>query len=203
MWLIRAALRNTHEYLADNGVVKNVSSPAKYQSLLLNQITGLLPIFVTSSFNSSIKNRIKMIHRNKSSVLAKLKPLLLLPLLAYLTLMLACNENSSVLSEHNDPEMTPQKPEFPEGEELFFIVDEMPTFNGGDAAIEFRNFIAQNLRYPEAAYLDSISGRVIVQFTVNKEGDLVDAVIVRPVDPYLQALSVITADMLITLKIVH
>lgn len=72
-----------------------------------------------------------------------------------------------------------------EEEEVFYIVEDMPTFNGGDPATEFRKFIAQNLRYPEIAAENGISGRVIVQFAVDKVGTLVDAVVVRSVDPAL------------------
>jgi protein TonB len=70
-------------------------------------------------------------------------------------------------------------------EEVFYIVEDMPTFNGGDPATEFRKYIAQNLRYPEIAAENGISGRVIVQFAVNKTGSVVDAIIVRSVDPAL------------------
>jgi len=70
-------------------------------------------------------------------------------------------------------------------EEVFYIVEDMPTFNGGDPATEFRKFIAQNLRYPEIAAENGISGRVIVQFAVNKVGQVVDGVVVRSVDPAL------------------
>lgn len=70
-------------------------------------------------------------------------------------------------------------------EEVFYIVEDMPTFNGGDPATEFRKYIAQNLRYPEIAAENGISGRVIVQFAVNKVGKVVDAVVVRSVDPAL------------------
>lgn len=70
-------------------------------------------------------------------------------------------------------------------EEVFYIVEDMPTFNGGDPATEFRKYIAQNLRYPEIAAENGISGRVIVQFAVNKVGTVVDAVVVRKVDPAL------------------
>jgi protein TonB len=72
-----------------------------------------------------------------------------------------------------------------EEEEVFYIVEDMPTFNGGDPATEFRKYIAQNLRYPEIAAENGISGRVIVQFAVNKVGQVVDANIVRSVDPAL------------------
>lgn len=70
-------------------------------------------------------------------------------------------------------------------EEVFYIVEDMPTFNGGDPALEFRKYIAQNLRYPEIAAENGISGRVIVQFAVNNKGRIVDAVVVAGVDPAL------------------
>ena len=70
-------------------------------------------------------------------------------------------------------------------EEIFYIVEDMPTFNGGDPAIEFRKYIASNLEYPEIAAENGISGRVIVQFAVNARGKVVDAVVVRSVDPAL------------------
>ena len=70
-------------------------------------------------------------------------------------------------------------------EEVFYIVEDMPTFNGGDPATEFRKYIGQNLRYPEIAAENGISGRVIVQFAVNKVGTVVDAKVVRSVDPAL------------------
>ncbi len=72
-----------------------------------------------------------------------------------------------------------------EEEQVFYIVEDMPTFNGGDPAVEFRKYIAQNLRYPEIAAENGISGRVIVQFAVNTNGRVVDAVVVAGVDPAL------------------
>jgi protein TonB len=70
-------------------------------------------------------------------------------------------------------------------EQIFFIVEDMPTFNGGEPAVEFRKYIAANLKYPEIASENGISGRVIVQFAVNSRGKVVDAVVVRSVDPAL------------------
>lgn len=70
-------------------------------------------------------------------------------------------------------------------EEVFYIVEDMPTFNGGDPATEFRKYIAQNLQYPEIAAENGVSGRVIIQFAVNKFGKVVDAKIVRSVDSAL------------------
>lgn len=70
-------------------------------------------------------------------------------------------------------------------EEVFYIVEDMPTFNGGEPATEFRKYIFANLQYPEIAAENGVSGRVIIQFAVNKVGKVVDAKIVRSVDSAL------------------
>jgi protein TonB len=88
-------------------------------------------------------------------------------------------------TEYDFTSMIGEDEEEIEEEEVFFIVEDMPTFNGGDPATEFRKYIAQNLRYPEIAAENGISGRVIVQFAVNKTGQVVDAVVVRSIDPAL------------------
>ncbi len=69
-------------------------------------------------------------------------------------------------------------------EEIFIIVEDMPTFMGKDSN-EFRNWIAANLKYPQIAAENGIQGRVFVQFVVNANGRISDAVVVRGVDPAL------------------
>ena len=69
-------------------------------------------------------------------------------------------------------------------EEVFFIVEDMPSFQGKGQE-GFREFISKNLRYPEIAAENGISGKVYVQFAVNSKGKVVDAVVVRGVDPAL------------------
>lgn len=69
-------------------------------------------------------------------------------------------------------------------EEVFYIVEEMPRFDGKDRA-EFRKYISENLKYPEIAIENGISGTVYIQFTVNRYGQVVDVVVVRSVDPSL------------------
>lgn len=97
-------------------------------------------------------------------------------------------------TEYDFTMIEPEEEEIDE-EQVFFIVEDMPTFNGGDPATEFRKYIAQNLEYPEIAAENGISGRVIVQFAVDSKGKVVDAVIVRHVDSELdkEALRVVMA----------
>lgn len=79
-------------------------------------------------------------------------------------------------------------------EEVFFIVEDMPSFQGKGQE-GFREWIAQNLKYPEIAAENGISGKVYVQFAVNSRGEVVDAVVVRGVDPALdkEAIRVVTS----------
>ena len=79
-------------------------------------------------------------------------------------------------------------------EEVFFIVEDMPSFQGKGQE-GFREWIAKNLRYPEIAAENGISGKVYVQFAVNSKGEVVDAVVVRGVDPALdkEAIRVVTS----------
>ncbi len=57
--------------------------------------------------------------------------------------------------------------------EIFTIVEEMPVLLGGV------NAIYEYLRYPEIARRAGIEGRVIVQFIIDQEGNVVDPVVVR------------------------
>lgn len=73
-------------------------------------------------------------------------------------------------------------------EEVFVIVEDMPSFKGkqGQAGLnEFRAWTSKSLRYPEVASENGISGRVFVQFAINSKGEVCDVVVVRGVDPAL------------------
>lgn len=66
----------------------------------------------------------------------------------------------------------------------FIIVDDMPVFKGGGIT-GFRNWVFDHLNYPEIAAENGISGKVYVNFTVNKKGDVVNAKVIRGVDQAL------------------
>jgi len=191
MWFLKRALRNTHEYLADNGVITTGTSLTNYQSLLLKQIHGLVALVVTNNFNSMIKNRIKMMCKSKSSVIAKFKPLLIVPALLCLTLIFAFTDSKNEFDIEN---LTAEQPDtlkaesdtIPPDEEIFFIVEDMPSFQG-QGQEGFREWISENLVYPENAKSKGINGRVYIQFIVDTEGLVTDVKVVRSVHPDLDA----------------
>lgn len=75
--------------------------------------------------------------------------------------------------------------------QVFFIVENMPEFPGGEQAM--RAFIARNVTYPEVAIENGIAGKVIVSFVVNKTGTPTKIKVLRGVDPVLdkEAIAVI------------
>ncbi len=77
--------------------------------------------------------------------------------------------------------------------EVFFIVEDMPEFPGGDLAL--RKYIANAIKYPVIAQENGIQGKVYVTFVVGKDGKVANARIARGVDPSLdkEALRVVNS----------
>lgn len=82
--------------------------------------------------------------------------------------------------------------EEPEEQTIFEVVEQMPEFPDGGLA-GLMQFLSKNIKYPTIAQENGTQGRVTVQFVVNKDGSIVDAKVLRGVDPYLdkEALRVI------------
>ena len=70
---------------------------------------------------------------------------------------------------------------------IFAIVEEKPLFQGKDAEEGFRDWVNKNTVYPAVAQENGISGRVFVEFSIDKTGQLVDIRVIRGVDPLLDA----------------
>ncbi len=81
------------------------------------------------------------------------------------------------------PVIETQEEEEEEEAQVFFIVEDMPEFPGGDLAL--RKFIANAIKYPVIAQENGIQGKVYVTFVVGKDGRVTNAQIARGVDPSL------------------
>ena len=79
------------------------------------------------------------------------------------------------------------------GEDIFYVVEEMPEFPGGETAL--RQFIASTVKYPEEAQKGGIQGKVYVSFVVTKNGSIANAKVVRGVHSSLdmEALKVVNS----------
>lgn len=246
MWMLRRAIRENHEFLADQAVLRSGVNRGYYKKLLLCQFAGG-QLVLTNNFNYSlIKNRIKMMSKIKSSKLANIKIILGVLTAVALIILFACEQKETEIHENQiaddgivtmkstlledgrmkmegtaeDMEefkkrfanfnsfeietdslgnifLVQKKEELPKtlngDEQIFFIVEEMPEFPGGE--LELRKFIANNIKYPVAAQEKGIQGRVYVTFVVDKNGEVANAKIARGVDPALdkEALRVVNS----------
>ena len=77
------------------------------------------------------------------------------------------------------------QPEPPKEEEnkVFDVVEEQPSFPGGQGAL--MQWLSDNIKYPVIAAENGVQGRVTVQFVVSKTGSISDVKVVRGVDPSL------------------
>ena len=77
----------------------------------------------------------------------------------------------------------PEPPKAVEDNKIFEVVEQKPSFPGGDGAL--MSWLSQNIKYPSIAAEIGVQGRVIVQFVVEKDGSITDVKIAKSVDPSL------------------
>ena len=99
-WLLKQELQNIHEFEADESVIAQGIDARKYQLLLIKKAVGTRLYSMANSFNhSSLKKRITMMLKKKSSPWARLKYLYVLPLAAIAVAAFARPEISNELDE--------------------------------------------------------------------------------------------------------
>ena len=81
-------------------------------------------------------------------------------------------------------ESAPEEENIEEEAIPFQLVEEKPSFNGGDAN-EFSKWVNSRLVYPEIAKENGVQGRVTLQFTVNADGSVSNVKVLRGVDSSL------------------
>jgi beta-lactamase regulating signal transducer with metallopeptidase domain len=95
VWLIRKAIRQNLEFIADNKVLEQGFDKKKYQYLLL-KVTGNNHFSIANQFNfSSLKKRIAMMNKMKSARAQLIKFLFIVPLIAVMLLAFRNERNRS------------------------------------------------------------------------------------------------------------
>lgn len=161
VWLIRKAIHENHEYLADSEAVKDKHNLANYNALLFESLTGIRMPVVNNFNQSSIKNRLIMLNKFKDrqrSIFQTLAiiTMLLVGLVGSMLLIqkegYATTVNAMLPSFQDDKTQTP--PEYATGQD------------------EMIKFLATNINYPEEARKAGISGTTYITFTVSEDGSL-------------------------------
>ncbi|MCX6290934.1 MAG: TonB family protein [Bacteroidetes bacterium] len=75
-------------------------------------------------------------------------------------------------------DLPPENPVVSDDEgKIFTIVEEMPSFPGGEE--KMLEYVAKNIKYPSVARENAITGRVYVNFYIDKDGKVQSAKVVR------------------------
>lgn len=72
-----------------------------------------------------------------------------------------------------------EKDTLKENDEIFYVVEVIPEFPGGDSGR--MEYIRQNLKYPKYEIEHNIQGLVVVSFVVEKDGSITNAKILKSV----------------------
>ena len=188
IYLFNRSLRAIHEYQADEGCLRSGIPVVNYQCLLLNQVFKSNVFNLSNSFSnpSLVKKRMIMMTKKRTSSLAALKMLLVIPVAV--TVLLSVSSLTTAPSDSSVNRITDYQEKQVRSlteKQLnpYVSVEQMPLFVGGDAGL--LKFIAENTHYPESAKLKNIQGRVIVRFCVTADGGVTLTSILKGVDPAL------------------
>ena len=88
------------------------------------------------------------------------------------------DENISNLNSNQINKKTSLNEKKDSDENIYDVVEQMPSFQGG--AVALMSYINKTLKYPDEV---CGQGRVIVEFVVEKDGRITNAIVIRSVDP--------------------
>ena len=99
-------------------------------------------------------------------------------------LFIKLEENNQAIEIQGYREAEVEEEEVEEDAIPFFVVEQKPSFNKGDAN-EFAKWVNARLVYPELAKENNVQGRVTLQFTVEADGRVSNVRVLRGVDESL------------------
>jgi beta-lactamase regulating signal transducer with metallopeptidase domain len=140
-WLIKAAIRRNLEFIADDKVVQNGFDKKEYQYLLL-KVIGNTQCSIANQFNfSSLKKRIAMMNKMKTTKIHVLRFLFLVPLLAVILVsfrQIAAQKTDT--ASQNERSAAAQKLPSPgvvkAGESIYYFHDTIPDINEKGYTVE-------------------------------------------------------------------
>lgn len=171
-WLILRAAKEVHEYQADNATIESGIEVAEYCQQMLGQTFKIQPHILVNNFNKSLTlKRLAMLTsqknlKNKRKTVAT--ALSLLFTIALVITLVRCNKGDAA---HEN-----QSSSVPNAELIMPEVN--ATFQGGDVN-SFRNYVQQQLKYPHEAIAQKQEGKVILEFIVNKNGNVQNIKLLR------------------------
>jgi bla regulator protein blaR1 len=176
LYVFQNKLAEVHEFEADATSV--IHDKKKYYETIINQVFQVENIAFTNNFfnQSLIKKRIVMLQKSKSKRMGMLKYATVIPVLLVSVILFS---TKAIAQEKPAKNTEMEIQEMP-----FATIDQIPLFKDcKDVSKEdgfncfntqMANHIKENFTYPEEAAKNNIEGRVSIQFTIDKDGKVID-----------------------------
>ena len=195
-WMLRRSLMEVHEFEADAQVLEDGFDGRRYQICLVRAaLQGSFATTTNNLSNCSTKKRIIMMNRHSTNPWARLRVLLMLPVVALSVIVAsACKQDTNSEMNLKTQDASPssvfvdiqeceecETEEADSTDEVFMVIEQQPEFPGGEEAMF--EYLRSNLQYPEKCKENKIQGRVLVAFVINKDGKIVEPEVVKSAGP--------------------
>jgi TonB family protein len=127
----------------------------------------------------------KMMKKNRSPRYLRWLYLLVLPFVAILVFAVSCQNGKSKTEPMQKKTDTTINELASDDSKIYNEVDEMPVFGKDENSLV--DYLISAVVYPKDAKEKGIQGKVFVSFTVTNNGKVLDAKVVEPVNPLLDA----------------
>ena len=206
IWMLRADLKELHEYEADDAVLRAGANLREYQYLLIRKAVSKSGYSVANSFNHNIlKNRITMMSKSKSPLARGLRVLWLLPAVC-LAIGLQARTVYVPVDKDSEKNVSDEKPrgylseivvigyggQEPSRHHKSLEKDPLPTIKNPDMDTEavcredFSWWLNTRLTYPDEAKTDD--GTLLAKFTVGTDGKVKDIEVLWSVSEQLDGI---------------
>ncbi len=168
IYLYKKSISEVHEYLADDGVLKKTKNSVSYKRLILEEVF-YSNYNIANYFNQlTIKNRLVMMTKIKSSEKSKFKILFALPVLIVLFIFSACSENDKIIDKNTiiyqlDEVEQPRYSEEMENDGFIYVSDQLKKY----------------IRYPKKEKEAGLQADVLLSFIVWKDGSVQNVKVIR------------------------
>ncbi len=185
----KKSIQEQHEFIVDKIIQRNKTEIKTYLLLLCH--TSGIRFNITNNFNKPlIIKRMKKMAQTPSKNAATLKLLLTIPVILGLVILFSIQNSTAksiILPANNNQTIIVSSDivndTIPKKNHKFTEVEKPAVFQGGNEQLPI--FLGKNIKYPDESRKKGISGVVIIEFTITKDGSIEDVKVVKGVDPLL------------------
>ena len=186
-WLLKRELQTVHEYEADEAVLSAGVDATHYQMLLIRtnpvqkaKIAFVLPLaaMTVAAFASQKVENLSEKVEQESEAFSSVSDNPVVRAVGETARVAAVKvQEDKALEEVSSMAMAKDTAETKSGKEFPCIPETFPQFPGGHVALF--EYLSKNIKFPKSKENEDVKVRVVTTFTVEKDGSITDAKIVR------------------------